>query len=169
MNRLAAALAVWLLAGPVLAKAPQPARPVAMSMYSGRWYQIAQIARANRHPCPDATDDFAADGRGAFAVVVTCREGPPPGTPHQIKAKVKIVPGSGAAKFRMSFLGGLISQEYWVLDHADDQSWALMATTGGNYLWLLARRPVLDPRAHAAALARIATLGYDVGKLTPTR
>jgi apolipoprotein D and lipocalin family protein len=100
---------------------------------------------------------------------VTCRDGPSSTATHQIKAGVTIVPGSGAAKFRMSFFGGLISQEYWVLDHAEDQSWALMATTGGNYLWLLARRPVLDPRAHAAALARIAALGYDVAKLTPTR
>ena len=133
-------------------------------MYSGRWFQIAQIVKTNHHPCPGGTEDFTADGRGGFAVVMTCHEASTSGPTHQIKAKVAIVPGSGNAKFKMSFLGGLISQEYWVLDHADDQSWALMATTGGNYLWLLARRPVLDPRAHAAAVARIATLGYDVSQ-----
>ena len=169
MKLLLAALAVSLLEVPAFAKAPQPVRPVALSMYSGRWYQIAQIAKANHHPCPAATDDFTAGRDGAFAVVVSCRVGPPPGTARQIRAKVTIVPGSGAAKFRMSFFGGLIRQEYWVLDHADDQSWALMATTGGNYLWLLARRPIMDPRAHAAALARIAAMGYDVNRLTPSR
>ena len=65
----------------------------------------------------------------------------------------------------MSFFGGLITREYWVLDHALDQSWVLMATPGGNNLWLLARRPVLDPAVRAMATARIAALGYNVGRL----
>jgi apolipoprotein D and lipocalin family protein len=170
--RLAAAAAsglILLLAAPALAKAPQPAKPVAPSLYTGRWYQLAQIAKTNEHPCPGATDDFSPDGRGGLVAVATCHEASAAGRPHQYKAKVSIVPGSRAAKFRMSFFGGLISQEYWVLDHADDQSWALMATPGGNYLWLIARRPNLDPATRAAAVARIAALGYDTSKLTPTR
>ena len=60
----------------------------------------------------------------------------------------------------MSFLGGLRKQEYWVLDRADDQSWAIMATPGGNYVWLLSRQPVMSPADRTAALARVASLGY---------
>ncbi|HEY2179023.1 MAG TPA: lipocalin family protein [Caulobacteraceae bacterium] len=165
----AGGLLILLAAGPVLAKAPQPVRPVAPSLYSGRWYQLARIFKINQYPCPGATDDFAPDGRGGIIAVATCQEASAPGRTHQFKAKVSIVPGSRAAKFKMSFFGGLITQEYWVLDHADDQSWALMATPGGNYLWLIARRPKLDPAARAAAVARIAALGYDTSRLTPTR
>jgi apolipoprotein D and lipocalin family protein len=161
---------ILLLAGSAaLAKAPQPARPVAPSLYSGRWYQLAQIAKIDAHPCPAATDDFSPDGRGGITAVATCHETSAPGRTHQYQAKVSILPGSRAAKFKMSFFGGLIIQEYWVLDHADDQSWALMATPGGNYLWLIARRPGLDPASRAAAVARIAALGYNTSKLTPTR
>jgi apolipoprotein D and lipocalin family protein len=60
----------------------------------------------------------------------------------------------------MGFFGGLVHQEYWILDHADDGAWAIMATPGGNYVWLLARRPVLAPAVMAAALARVRQLGY---------
>jgi apolipoprotein D and lipocalin family protein len=60
----------------------------------------------------------------------------------------------------MSFLGGLKKQEYWVLDRADDQSWAIMATPGGNFVWLLSRKPAMDAAAKAAALARVKALGY---------
>jgi len=157
------ALGVLLISAPALAAAPQPTKPVAVGMYFGRWYQIAQIAKVNRHRCPRATDDFSSGPDGGFSVLVTCHD--PAGGARQIHAKVSIIQGSGAAKFKMSFFGGLITEEYWVLDHAPDQSWVVMATPGGNYLWLLARRPVLGPAVRAAATARIAALGYDVGRL----
>lgn len=152
-----------LAAGQGLAASPQPARAAPIGMYAGRWYQIAQIAKTNRHPCPGGTEDFSANGRGGLAVTLTCRQ--PSGASHQVKAGVTIVPNSGNARFKISFFGGLISQEYLVLDHAADLSWAVMATPGGNYLWLLARRPVLDPVTFEAADGRIKALGYDPTKL----
>ncbi len=157
------ALGVLLGSAPAIAAAPQPTKPVMVGLYFGRWYQIAQIAQTNRHRCPAATDDFSGGPSGGFSVLVTCHD--PSGGAREIRAGVSIVQGSGAAKFKMSFFGGLISREYWVIDHASDQSWVLMATPGGNNLWLLARRPVLAPAVRAAATARIAALGYDVGRL----
>ncbi|MGH7022956.1 MAG: lipocalin family protein [Caulobacteraceae bacterium] len=71
--------------------------------------------------------------------------------------------------FKVGFFGGLISQVYWVLDYAADHSWALMATPGGNYLWLLARRPDMTAAARAAAVARIAALGYNVRAMKSDR
>jgi apolipoprotein D and lipocalin family protein len=152
-------------ASPALAKAPQPVRPVQPSLYSGRWYQIAGIVKADQHFCAAPTDDFAPDGHGGLSGVATCHEGNASGKAHEYKAKVTILPGSGAAKFKMSFFGGLISQEYWVLDHAADLSWALMATPGGNYLWLLARRPTLSGPTLAAAKSHIRALGYNPNRL----
>jgi apolipoprotein D and lipocalin family protein len=136
------ALAMLAGVGPVPAKAPQPVRPVAPSLYSGRWYQVAQIAKNDQHFCAGATDDFSPDGRGGLSGVATCHEGNPSGKAHQYKAKVSIVAGSRDAKFKMSFFGGL---------------------------WLIARQPNLDPKVRQAAVIRIAALGYDVSKLKPAR
>lgn len=154
-----------VLAQPAVAGAPQPLKAAAPGMYAGRWYQIGQIVRTNNHPCPGGVEDFAPNAKGALTVTLSCH--PKTGPGRQIKAKVQIVPGSGAAKFRMSFFGGLIHQEYWLLDYAPDQSWALMATPGGNYLWLIARRPVLDPAVRASALTSVKALGYDPRRLAP--
>ncbi len=169
MSRLASSCALGALfaSGPALAASPQPVKAASIGMYSGRWYQIAQIVKTNRHPCVGGTEDFSGNARGALSVTVTCH--PPTGAAHQIKAGVAIVRASGNAKFKMSFFGGLVSQEYWVLDHAADQSWALMATPGGNYLWLLTRRPDLDPATRAAAVASLRALGFDASKLTINR
>ena len=169
MSRLAhsCALGALVTVSPALAAAPQPLTAASIGMYSGRWYQSAQIVKTNHHPCPGATDDFASGARGALTVTMTCH--PPAGSAHQVRAGVAIVPASGNAKFKMSFFGGLIRQEYWLLDHAADQSWALMATPGGNYLWLLTRRPDLDPATRAAAVASLRALGYDATRLTSNR
>jgi apolipoprotein D and lipocalin family protein len=171
MKLIVAAVGVLALvaSGPAFAKAPEPVRPVAPSLYSGRWYQVAQITKTDPHVCAAATDDFMPDGHGGLSGIATCHEGGPSGKAHQYRAKITIVAGSHDAKFKMSFFGGLISQEYWVLDHADDQSWALMATPGGNYLWLIARQPSLDPKVRQAAVTRIAALGYDITRLKPAR
>jgi apolipoprotein D and lipocalin family protein len=150
-----------------MATAPEPAKGVPPAMYVGRWFQIAQIVKTDHHPCRNGVDEFEPSPKGGFTVVMTC-EGAF-GGPHSVSAHGEVTPGSGGAKFKVSFLGGLIRQEYWVLDHAPDQSWALMATPGGNYLWLLARTPALTATAHAAACARIRALGYDLARLTSDR
>jgi lipocalin len=139
MRRIAptCALTVLLGFGHALAAAPQPSKPVAVGMYFGRWYQIAQIAKINRNRCPGATDDFSSSPGGGFVVLVTCHESS--GDSHQIRAKVSIIQGSGAAKFKMSFFGGLIS------------------------------RPVLDGPVRAVAFARISALGYDTSRLIASR
>lgn len=149
-----------------MAAAPQPARAVPPGMYAGRWFQIAQILQTDHHPCREGVDEFVPSPNGGFTIIMTCQR---PLGPRSVSAHGEVTPGSGNTKFKLSFLGGLIRQEYWVLDHAADESWALMATPGGNFLWLLARTPTLSPADHQAACARIRALGFDLAKLTPDR
>jgi apolipoprotein D and lipocalin family protein len=161
----ALALGALGLGGVARAGAPTPVRPVSSNLYSGRWYEIARTPNTLQKDCQGATSDFLGFEDGVFAVVETCHRGTPTGTARIIKARAKVVPASGNTRFRMSFFGGLIHQEYWILDHADDDSWAVMATPGGNYVWLLSRRPSLPPKVQAAALARVGALGYAPSRL----
>jgi apolipoprotein D and lipocalin family protein len=166
--RLLTVLAALALATPALAAAPQPARAVAPAVYSGRWYEIARTPNLGQGDCQAATSDFTGWTGSAFKVVQTCHKGSPLGPLDVHPATATIMPGSGNAKLKMAFLGGLIRQEYWILDHADDYAWAIMATPGGHFVWLLARRPALDAQTRAAAIQRLRTLGYDVSKLAWT-
>ncbi len=158
------------LAGSALAAAMPPAKPVSTAFYSGKWYEIARTPNAGQRNCQAASTQFKpppvrtgvnliAD-RGAFSVVQICRKGAAGGPVKTFNTTGKIVSGARNAKFSLNFLGGLKKQEYWVLDRADDQSWAIMGTPGGNYVWLLSRQPVMTPATQAAALARIKALGY---------
>jgi apolipoprotein D and lipocalin family protein len=158
-------LCLALVAAPALAGAPQPAKTVQAGVFSGRWYDIAHTPNPGQTDCQGATSDFFGWAGGAFHVVQTCHKGSPAGPERTFKARASIMPATGNAKLRMSFFGGLISQEYWILDHAEDNGWAIMATPGGHYVWLLSRRPVLDAPTRGRALDRVKGLGYDISRL----
>ena len=69
------------------------------------------------------------------------------------------------AKFKMSFFGGIISQDYVVVEHRPEQGWLVLATANGKYLWLMSQKPVLPAAIKTQALTRIRQLGFDIGRL----
>lgn len=152
-------------AGAALSAAPQPVKPVPTALYSGRWYEIARTPNRMQSDCQGSTNDFSGWASGNFQVVQTCHKGSAHGPTQTFNAKGRILPASANAKIKLGYFGGLISQEYWIVDHADDNGWAIMATPNGHYVWLMSRRPILDPGIKAAALGRLQALGFDCSRL----
>ncbi len=161
MRSLTISIAASLLAVTgALAAAKPPAKPIAASFYTGKWYEIARTPNAGQRDCEAPTTEFTGKGGDGFSVHQVCRKGSAGGAAKAFDTTGKIVANSQNTRFTMTFLGGLKKQEYWVLDCADDRSWAIMATPGGNYVWLLSRKAVMDPAAKAQALERVKSLGY---------
>jgi apolipoprotein D and lipocalin family protein len=162
MRRLTILIAASLLAAPMSANAAAkpPARPIAASFYTGKWYEIARTPNAGQRDCEAPTTEFTGRGADGFSVHQVCRKGSASGAAKVFDTTGKIIANTQNTRFTMSFLGGLKKQEYWVLDCADDHSWAIMATPGGNFVWLLSRKAVMDPAAKTQALARVKSLGY---------
>jgi apolipoprotein D and lipocalin family protein len=153
------------LATSAFAAAPQPAKPVSADLYTGRWYEIARTANSRQADCQRDAINFSGEPQGVFSVVQTCDKGPSQGSAKAYNARGSIVPDSANAKMKLSFFGGFITQEYWIVDRADDSSWAIMATPAGHYVWLLSRRPALDPNVRTIALDRMRAMGFDLSKL----
>jgi apolipoprotein D and lipocalin family protein len=160
------ALAAALLAAAPMASAaaPEPASQVELTKMTGRWYEVARTPNAMQKACEAATADWTRAGAG-YSVVQTCRRGAPDGPKKEWKASATPVDPVKNAKFKLSFFGGVMNQEYWVLDHRTDQGWLIMGTPGGNYVWLLSKAPQLTASVRAQAIARIKQLGYDTSKL----
>lgn len=146
--------------GVAWAGAPPPAKPVSADFYSGRWYEIARTPNAGQRNCEAPTTDFTAEGT-SFKVRQVCHRGSPLGEEKVFTTTGRIIDGSQNTRFTMSFLGGLKKQEYWVLDCANDHSWAIMATPGGNFVWLISRKPDMPASTKAVALERVKALGYQ--------
>lgn len=130
----------------------------------GRWYEVARLPNKIQHGCQAGASDWTRTADG-FTVVQSCHKGAPDGPLSQWNAKARVADPVSNAKFRMSFFGGLISQEYWVLDQRIDQGWLILATRDGKYLWLMSQRPTLPTLIRAQAVARIKQLGFDIGRL----
>jgi apolipoprotein D and lipocalin family protein len=152
-------------AGAALAEPAQPLRPVPVNLYSGRWYEIARTPNHMQADCRAATTDFSGWAAGAFSAVQTCHQGAPGGPRKTVSVHGRVLPGAQNAKIQLAMLGGLISQQYWILDHAENNNWLIMCTANGRYVWLMARQPVLDAAAKAAALGRLQALGFDLSRL----
>jgi apolipoprotein D and lipocalin family protein len=157
--------ALFGLAGSALAATPQPAKPVPANLYSGRWYEIARTNNKMQADCQASTTDFSGWRSGAFSAVQTCHKGSPSGPKQTISVQGHVLPSSGNAKIQLGMLGGLISREYWILDHADDNNWLIMTTADGRYVWLMSRQPVIPQAVKAAAIGRMQELGLNLTRL----
>lgn len=145
---------------------PQPAKPVELSRYLGRWYEVARYEQGFQKDCDGVTADYALRADGMISVVNTCRK--PDGEIKQSKGKAKVVDTATGAKLKVSFFGPFYG-DYWVLDRADDYSWAIVGEGSGRYLWLLSRDPSPGEARIGAMIARATAMGYDTGMLRITK
>lgn len=167
IQRLAlAALAACLMLAPVSAQAGpvEPTGRIEIAQMMGRWYEVARVPNQLQNGCQAGASDWTPQAKG-FDVVQSCRKGGPNGRLSVWKAKATVADPRTNAKLKMSFFGGVVSQDYVVVDHRPEQGWLVLATANGKYLWLMSQKPVLSAAIRTQALARIRQLGFDVGRL----
>jgi apolipoprotein D and lipocalin family protein len=151
------------------AQVPQPAKPVDLDRYTGRWYEFARYENRFEKGCESVTAEYAKRSDGLIAVTNRCRDGGTDGPLRVSEGRAKIVPDSANAKLKVSFFGPFYLGNYWVLDHADDYSWSIVGEPSGRYLWILTRAEHPDPVLRAELVRRVAVLGYDTAMLRQTR
>ena len=151
------------VSGSALAAAAQPLQRLELTSIMGRWYEVARAPNQIQRGCFGGASDWTRTADG-FAVVQSCHKGAPDGPVAQWRARARIADPSNT-RFHMSFFGGLITQDYQVLDRQPAEGWLILSTCDGKYLWLMAQRPTLPAPAKAEAVARIRQLGFDPGRL----
>jgi apolipoprotein D and lipocalin family protein len=67
----------------------------------------------------------------------------------------------------LSFLP-FVWADYWVIDLAEDYSYAVVGEPSREYLWILARAPVLPDGTYEAITRRLRQQGYDPALLIRT-
>ena len=144
--------------------APEPARRIEISQMMGRWYEVARVPNALQRGCQAGASDWTPAASG-FAVVQSCHKGAPNGPLSVWKAKATVADPRTNARLKMTFFGGVVSQDYVVVEHRPDQGWLVLATANGKYLWLMSTHPTLSAAAKLQAMARIRQLGFDTGRL----
>ena len=136
---------------------PEPAKAVELDRYLGKWFEMARYEAPFQKDCEGVTADYALREDGKISVVNSCTKD---GKRTTADGKAKIVEGSGNAKLKVSFFGPFYG-DYWILDRAEDYSWAIVGEPSGRYLWMLTREAQPEPAVRALIEARVRELGYD--------
>ncbi|MBN9471423.1 MAG: lipocalin family protein [Bosea sp.] len=150
------------------ARVPEPAKSVELERYLGKWYELARYEASFQRGCEAVTAKYSLRPDGDVRVINTCRQDSPKGPARSAEAVAKPVEGSNGAKLRVSFFQPIYG-DYWVLDRANDYSWAIVGEPSGKNLWILSRTPNVSERQYQRLVQRAAGLGYDVSMLRRTK
>lgn len=146
---------------------------VDLARYSGKWFEIGRLANRFQRDCVGATAEYNLRPGGGVDVLNTCYL--EDGSTRSIRGEAEPRDGSSNAKLRVRFNGfwfklfsWLIKADYWVMELADDYSYAVVGTPNRDYLWILARERTMDDPTYHSLVARIRNQGFEVDRLVRT-
>lgn len=160
-------LAAALLALIVTACAPQPvyrqthtALPVAqvdLARYIGRWHEVGRLPNGFENGCSNVVAEYGRRDDGLISVTNSCTG--EDGKIRVARGRAKPAGAPGEGKLQVSFFGPFWAN-YWVVERAEDYSWAIVSEPEGKYLWVLTRATLMTPEQRAQFEERVTRLGY---------
>lgn len=168
MNILGLASLVILVAassGPKDKPLPvETVKEVDLARYMGKWFEIAAFPQRFQKGCHCTTAEYELTAKGYVRVVNICRRGGSDGKVSRASGKAWVVPGSGNARLKVQFFWPF-KGNYWIVDLADDYSYAVVGDPTRKYLWILSRTPRMDPVLYTEIVARVVAQGFDASRL----
>ena len=171
-GRGAFALGLVLAAALAGCATPQPPLEVVsevdLDRYLGRWYEIASIPQRFQRGCVASRATYTARPDGRIGVLNECRDGSFEGKLRRAEAVAWVAnPKESRAKLKVQFFWPFRG-DYWIIQLDPEYRYAAVGHPSRDYLWVLARTPMLDPMLYRDLSARLEAQGYDLTRLRPT-
>ncbi len=145
----------------------QTVAQVDLARYLGTWYEIANFPQSFQRGCTGTTATYTLRKDGDIDVLNLCRKGSLDGKEKSAHGRAKVVDRSTNAKLEVSFFRPFWG-DYWIIELADDYSYAVVGHPGRDYLWILARKPTMAEAAYQGIVARLEAHGYETSRLVRT-
>jgi len=139
---------------------------VDLQKYLGRWFEISSFPQSFQKGCHCTVAEYSLE-KDFIRVINTCRKDSSEGKVKRAKGKAFVVKGSNNAKLRVQFFWPFRG-DYWIIDLAEDYSYAVVGAPDRKYLWILCRTPQMDEGLYQEIVKRCADKGFDVNKLVKT-
>ena len=144
---------------------------VDLDRYAGDWFEVSRFPNRFQRQCAsDVRATYVRRPDGRVDVINRCRL--EDGSSTDAQGIARVADDRTFAKLKVRFAPAALSflpfvwGDYWILGLASDYTWATVGSPDRNYLWILARTPVLDADRLASALAAARANGFDVERLT---
>lgn len=148
----------------------QPLQTVAnvdLNKYVGKWHEIASYPQRFQKGCQCTTAEYTLSDKGYVIVENRCNRDSITGKQSYIKGKAFVEKNSGNAKLKVQFFWPF-KGKYWIIDLADDYSYAVVSHPNRKYLWILSRTPKMDNTVYQQILSRLKEKEFDLTKLQLT-
>ncbi|MCX6294574.1 MAG: lipocalin family protein [Bacteroidetes bacterium] len=146
----------------------QTVQNVDLNKYAGKWFEIASYPQRFQKGCHCTTAEYTVSKKGYVIVENKCNRDSVNGKQSYIKGKAFVVKNTGNAKLKVQFFWPFTGK-YWIIDLADDYSYAVVSHPNKKYLWILSRTPKMDDVIYQQIIQRLKEKGFDLAKLQITQ
>lgn len=140
---------------------------VDVSRYLGTWFEIGSFPQRFQEGCTGTTATYSLRTDGDIDVLNRCHLGALDGAEKSALGRARVVDRQTNAKLRVAFFRPFWG-DYWIIDLADDYSYAVVGHPDRDYLWILSRRPTLPDKVRAGIIGRLMAQGYETNRLVWT-
>ncbi|MBC52398.1 MAG: hypothetical protein CMQ34_01030 [Gammaproteobacteria bacterium] len=164
------ALVTLLLAGMLAACSSAPpdgltaVKDFDINRYTGRWYEIARLDHRFERGLSNVTADYALQDDNSVRVL---NRGYDENEQQwdEAEGRAKFVGDPDQGSLKVSFFGPFYGGYHVIaLDH-DHYQWAMVSGPTRDYLWILAREPILDTDVYDTLLAQARAGGFPLDEL----
>jgi apolipoprotein D and lipocalin family protein len=143
-------------------------KSVDINKYAGKWYEIARLPNSFEKNCVCVTAEYFLTDEDFIKVLNSCRKDDINGEIKTAEGKAFVVPNSNNAKLKVQFFWPF-KGNYWIIELADDYSYAVVGDQSREYLWILSRTAKIDEGLFSSLLEKIKSKGFDVTQLIKTK
>ncbi len=143
---------------------PSTVEKVDLERYAGTWYEIARFPNSFQEGCANTTATYTLRDDGRVGVLNRCLRD---GEVDTATGYAEVVDPKTRSKLEVTFFWPF-SGDYWIVDLADDYSYAAVADPGRDYLWILSRTPTLPKATYERIVEGLREQGFEVGRLERT-
>lgn len=140
---------------------------VDLNKYAGKWYEIASYPQIFQKGCHCTTAEYTLSEKGYMIVENRCNRDSVNGKQSYIKGKAFVEKNSGNAKLKVQFFWPF-KAKYWIIDLADDYSYAVVSLPNKKYLWILSRKSKMDDKVYQDIISRLKLKGFDLSRFQKT-
>jgi apolipoprotein D and lipocalin family protein len=141
---------------------------VDLKKYCGKWYEIASFPQRFQKGCHCTTAEYTLTEKDYVIVENRCNKDSLTGRQSYIKGKAFVDKNTGNAKLQVQFFWPF-KGKYWIIDLADDYSYAVVGHPNRQYLWILSREPQMNEVIYDQILSRLKEKGFDLTKIQKTK
>jgi len=140
---------------------------VDLNRYLGKWYEIASFPQSFQKGCFCSTAEYSLTNENYIEVLNTCRKNGVNGEIKQANGKAFVEPNSNNAKLSVQFFWPF-KGKYWIIELAEDYSYAVVGHPNRDYLWILSRTPQMEETVYNSILEKVKQKGFDITRLNKT-